>query len=330
MFMAWSGNLSNIGAGGIWFPQGVRLGGQGAYQSLLEFSGGAPAGWVVPYQHQGSLRLNANLFPQAGYLHGIFGWQFINDGVGDGVQILRHPHFGFNNQIDVTNGVGSPFLIDWKKHAGVAFTNEGAPAKAYFTLQDSTGIPDLRCSEFSFFVKDSDGIRIVCPAGRKIRWGVNVTAAGGYVESTTVGSWLKLKLVGTLGDPEYIVTESSGSWTDGVFVISEGNTGVTNLIANYIVTAADDGTLFTNIGATGPITITLPASAPAFTVRFACVAAFPMIVQAVGADVIYNGTAVSTAAGTISSNTVTSTIELAGVSGAKWLSFGPTGSWATA
>ncbi len=221
--MCWSGSLAAAGPGHVWFPQGLRLGGHQAHQNLFEFGLAEPTTWATPVVNRGSIRLNADNYPQAGFTSGIFGWQFINDSVGTGVQVLRWPHFGWVNQIDVTNGVGSPYAVDWKQHAGVTFTNEGATAKVYFALEQSFGFPDLRCEELSFFVKDSDGIRIVAPASRKIRWGTNVTAAAGYLESTTVGSWLKLKLIGTILDPEYLVTEFTGTWTDGVFSVTTTN-----------------------------------------------------------------------------------------------------------
>ncbi len=329
MFMCWSGNLADVGPGVLWFPQGFRLGGAGGYQCLLEFSTGVPT-WSAPTQRAGSLRFEGTNYPQVDSKHGIFGYQFINDGIGTGVQTLRHTAFGFSNQIDVTNGVGSPYATDWKQHAGCVFTNEGATAKVYLTLQQSTGFPDLRGTEYNFYVKDSDGMRIVAPSSRRIRWGVNVTADAGYIESTTVGSWIKLKLVGTYTDPEWQVIASAGIWTDGTFVISSSSTNVINETTSQTITTSQSGTLFTNIGAAGTVIMTLPAAAEGLKYRFACVAAFTLSVLAVGSDVIYNGTESSTAAGTVSSNTVTSTIELVGVSGGKWLAFGPTGLWATA
>jgi len=308
LFMAWSGNLSDVGPGKIWFPQGMLLGGQGAYQSLLEFSSTEPSGWAAPVQKRGSLRLEAQTYPQAGLVHGIFGYQFIADGIGNGVQILRWPHFGWSNQIDVTNGVGSPFAVDWKKHAGAHFTNIGATAKAYFQLQASNGFPDLRCTELSFFVADSDGMHIIAPGSQSFRIGMDTTATNGYLESTKIGSWLKVRLMGSISAPEYVVTEMHGVWSDGTRVYGSTDQSV-------VVSTGESPTIFDSgknyIANGGDVTVNLPTSPPIGT-KFSgeVVTANYLKFQAGGSNVIYYGGSAGASGGYLRSNVIGSLTEL--------------------
>ena len=56
--------------------------------------------------------------------------------------------------------------------------------------------------------------------------------------------------------------------------------------ANYIVTAADNGTLFTTVGAGAAVTFTLPALATGLVFEFLCGAGQNMIIAAAGSDKI--------------------------------------------
>jgi hypothetical protein len=339
MFMAWSGVGSAQGPGYLWFPAGFFVG--GGYQRQYS-AGSKPAGSAATLPHfgSGSFFWNWNSVPQDGgsFQHGVLGWQTgyqSSTAASVSVHTVRMPHFGFSNQKHITNGVGSPFAIDWTDHPGCTFTNMGATAKVYINLHAATGFPDARNVEYSFYVQDSDGMRIdAAGTNTYFRWGAIESSINGYLESTTVGSWVKLKLVGaqTTGQ-RWVITELAGTWTDGTNTYAPGVGGGGTPIdqtSNITLTNAQSGNLYTNSGATGMVTFTLPAAAAGTRFSFACVDTDGVTVQAVGSDVIYLGTNVSSAAGTLSSTTVASTIELVALSGGRWVAFGPTGSWATA
>lgn len=98
-----------------------------------------------------------------------------------------------------------------------AFTNEGATAANYHTLPTaSAGLV------FEFVVQDADGMRIVAGAGDTLRVIDKVTAAAGYIESTTIGSVVRLMAINAT---EYVATSIHGVWTDGTWTYSDvGNT----------------------------------------------------------------------------------------------------------
>lgn len=335
MFMAWSGQTSSEGPGYIWFPSGVRVG-TGAQHITTRGTKPSAGAATLPLYGSGSLFLNWNQIPQVGgdFAHGILGWQVTyQDATSPTVQTLRWPHFGFINQIDITNGVGSPYTLLPFDHAGATFTNTGATAKVYANLNTSNGFPDTRTTEYAFYVTDADGMRITAQGSYKIRYGNLVTASNGYLESTNVGSWLKVKLLGSSGasSQEWVVTEIGGLWTDGTSNFGPTATDtVIDRTADLTLTAANVGITYTNSGASALVTLTLPAAVAGMRYRFVCIDADGLKIQAVGSDLIYHGTSVSSAAGSLSSNTIVSTVELVALSGGRWVTFAPTGLWATA
>jgi len=81
-----------------------------------------------------------------------------------------------------TAGSGAPKALAWYEFGGSTWTNEGAAAKAYFTL------PTAAAQAWGiFYVQDADGLRVTAGAGDTIRIGATVSSAGGYCESTTIG-----------------------------------------------------------------------------------------------------------------------------------------------
>lgn len=88
-------------------------------------------------------------------------------------------------------------------------TNEAATAANYHTLPAAAaGLT------FTFIVADGDGMRIVAGSGDSIRLGNKVTAAAGYVESTTIGDTVTIMAIN--GD-EWVMVSGHGTWTDGTF-----------------------------------------------------------------------------------------------------------------
>lgn len=115
-----------------------------------------------------------------------------------------------------TAGVGSPnALAAWQSRT--LWTNEGSTAKNYHTLPTAVAGDD-----FHFVVQDADGLRVTAGAGDTIRLLDKVTAAAGYVESTTIGSVLQVVAINAT---EWIAITVHGVWTDGTFTYDD--TGVT-------------------------------------------------------------------------------------------------------
>jgi hypothetical protein len=82
--------------------------------------------------------------------------------------------------------------------------NTGATAMNYHTLPGAAaGL------EYTFIVADADGIRVVAASGDTIRIGANVSPAAGYIESTTIGSIVRLF---ALNATEWF-GQATGTWT---------------------------------------------------------------------------------------------------------------------
>jgi hypothetical protein len=102
-----------------------------------------------------------------------------------------------------TAGTGSPGLISMSESRSV-FTNEGT------TVLNGRQLP--QCSgglSYGFAIQDADGIRIYAGSGNTIRIDANVTISSGYVESTTVGSYLDLL---GINNTQWFATHAMGVW----------------------------------------------------------------------------------------------------------------------
>jgi len=105
------------------------------------------------------------------------------------------------NNVAVT---ASPNIITTQEN-GKVFHNKGATAENYHTL------PPAKVGLFyGFYCQDADGIRATAVGTDTISAAASVSAAAGYINSTTVGSfiwlacledgsWVTLSLVGTWG-----------------------------------------------------------------------------------------------------------------------------------
>lgn len=125
---------------------------------------------------------------------------------------------GFGCTVEAnTAGVGSPNILTVQESQKV-LTNEGTTAKNYHTL------PAGQTSwTYTFVVQDADGLRITANTGDTIRVIDKVTAAAGYIESTTIGSVVTLVAINS---DEWIATSIHGVWTDGTFTYDD--TGLTS------------------------------------------------------------------------------------------------------
>lgn len=107
-----------------------------------------------------------------------------------------------------TAGSGSPNVIAANESSTI-FINEGATAKNYHTLPTAVAGYVL-----TFCCQDADGIRVTASGGDTIRVIDKVTAAAGYIESTTIGSTVTLI---SINATEWFATSINGVWTDGTW-----------------------------------------------------------------------------------------------------------------
>lgn len=115
-----------------------------------------------------------------------------------------------------TAGVGSPRLAN-EADSFYTLTNEGTTAVNYHTLPTATAGYLL-----TFCDQDADGIRITANTADTIRVIDKVTAAAGYIQSTTIGSCVTLTAINAV---EWFATSITGTWTDGTFTYDD--TGLT-------------------------------------------------------------------------------------------------------
>ena len=111
-----------------------------------------------------------------------------------------------------TAGSGAPNVLA-ASETFTQFTNEGTTAVNYHTLP--TAAVGL---EFTFIVQDVDGLRITANTGDTIRVIDKVTAAAGYIQSTTIGSVVELRAINAT---EWIAVTVHGVWTDGTFTFDD-------------------------------------------------------------------------------------------------------------
>ena len=64
--------------------------------------------------------------------------------------------------------------------------------------------------DFSFMVQDADGIRVTAATGDTIRVGTALSGVAGKIESTTIGSSVRLI---ALNATEWMAVSMVGSWT---------------------------------------------------------------------------------------------------------------------
>ncbi len=107
--------------------------------------------------------------------------------------------------------------------------------------------------------------------------------------------------------------------------------GVVSKTTNYTLVANDQGTAFTNTGASGTVIFTLPAAVLGLSYAFSVEVAQILEVLAVGSDVLRIGTAQSVAAGNLQSIAIGSTLILKCTKAGVWSAMGGvSGTWTVA
>jgi len=162
---------------------------------------------------------------------------------------------------------------------------------------------------------------------------VYATPAGSIVASTT--GWPTTPHV-RIG----VITLSSGAWdwsgfvdhraTQSAGVVAEpvgGLTLVQDKASDFNVDDSDNQAVFTNTGATGQVTATLPAASAGLAFEFVVTVAQNLVVQAATGDTIRVAGSVSTAGGTATANTIGHTLRLVAVDGTQWIATAVNGTW---
>lgn len=90
------------------------------------------------------------------------------------------------------------------EEADYTFSNEGTTVRVDLTLPAATS--GLR---YTFKCNDTDGIRIIAAGTNKIRNAATLSAAGGRIDSATIGSAIVLQAVNTT---EWWVISLIGTW----------------------------------------------------------------------------------------------------------------------
>lgn len=130
---------------------------------------------------------------------------YVNNLIGTG----NGNQFGYLRRlVTSTAGSGAPNVISASQTQSTT-TNEGTTAVNYNTLP--TAASGL---EYTFCVQDADGQRVTANTSDTIRVIDKVTAAAGYIESTTIGSCVELVAINAV---EWFATSITGTWTDGTW-----------------------------------------------------------------------------------------------------------------
>lgn len=115
--------------------------------------------------------------------------------------------------------------------------------------------------------------------------------------------------------------------TDGSGVLSWGSAGLStsDKTANYTVLTSDSGKVFTNNGATGFVTFTLPAAAAGYEYTFIVADAYGVIVAPAGDDTIcYNGSTFTLGVGSAGTYQV---LKIVSISATEWVVTSVIGGW---
>lgn len=118
--------------------------------------------------------------------------------------IVTNSYSLYNTVIPSTAGVGAPLALTSNNSKSI-FTNQGATALAYFNLpQAATGL------SYTFYVQDSDGIRIVANGTDTITIGSSTSAGGGFAENLNAGTCVTLQAINS---SQWAAMTYAGTWT---------------------------------------------------------------------------------------------------------------------
>lgn len=217
----------------------------------------------------------------------------------------------------------NPYTVDAQESSTV-FTNVGA------TELCEAELPDCQLGlHYYFYVADADGFKITAVGGNKIVIAGSATAAGGSVQSTTIGN--ALHLVAT--------QDSSGAGNHWVAVsaiwgtLGTQNVSVTLGSTTVNLTASDSGNLYADDGTnnTNSLTVNLPLASAGlhYQVYARQVDANDLteIVAQSGDTIKVDTSTVSASGGKVRLTSAGSSIWLVALNDTEWVARSVTGSW---
>lgn len=112
---------------------------------------------------------------------------------------------GSQVRVQAKTQAASPYSVSATTDNRNVFTNEGASSLVTFNLPTASSNLD-----YTFVVQDADGIRVVANTGDTIRIAGSVSASAGRIDSTTIGSSIRLVAINAT---EFIAVAVSGTWS---------------------------------------------------------------------------------------------------------------------
>jgi hypothetical protein len=207
------------GTGEIVFPNGLFLGQSGGTRaSKIVMLSSAAAGngpdVAYPLAQLGDICIQGNALSDPQYPDA---WRCIQsyNPTGPVDAVWQEIYFDKNKAITTVSGtVGSPFPISYFFGAtgfGATFSDDGYGQEVGILLPTVAARSGVK---YNFIVEQAGaGIRVIAPSSIKIQLGTAVSSAGGYVESTSVGSFLTLESIGQTGNPIWVATSIVGTWS---------------------------------------------------------------------------------------------------------------------
>lgn len=192
---------SSEGAGELAFPNGFNFGSAGVRVKHTAGDVNSPPGSSVG--RVGSVIWNNT--NDSGFLNGWYCVANAPSAVWIPFWLPGSPYIQ-----EPATGVGSPFALPITRAGGVVWTDaNGGGSVVGLALPAVSG--SAQRVTFEFYVKSTNGIRVIAPGGVKIQLGASQSTAGGYVESTAQGSFLTLAAIG--GDPVWVAKSIVGTWS---------------------------------------------------------------------------------------------------------------------
>ena len=121
-------------------------------------------------------------------------------------------------------------------------------------------------------------------------------------------------------------TVSSGGTGTGIVNVAMGPVNFTTKTAAYTIPASACGSAYNNTGATGSVTLTLPAAAPGLNYFFTVDAAQTLEVLGAGTDQIAIG-ASNSSSNNVTANATYATLWLYAYKAGQWVAISSTGTW---
>jgi hypothetical protein len=106
--------------------------------------------------------------------------------------------------VEINTAVAASPHVITVDESGKTFSNETATAKNYHTLP-----PAAANLQYSFYISDLDGMRIVAAAGDVLRMASVVSGVAGYLDSIVIGSFVTVR---AMNATDWVAETVTGAW----------------------------------------------------------------------------------------------------------------------